>query len=336
LHLPPSPQSALKGKYPLIAALVLLLVAPVISPNQYVIHVLTLCFVLGLASLGWNIAYGYGGLFAFGHAAFFGLGAYVTVMLLLFFRLTPWVGILVGGVASAILGVALTYLTARTYGFYFAIVTAALPAVLFVVVTYFSGITGGSFGMPVPFYFSETLWQSVYYMEFNSLSAYYYISLLFLLSSCVTVYMFDRSRLGYYTKAMGLDIMASEAIGIDTFRVKMICIIFSAFLTAVAGGLYAVLLHFIDPYTAFGPLLSLQLILNTMFGGVGTIAGPLIGTFVTEVMSELMKTYLERWIVTGVHVVLYGLVLMATILLLPSGVYPSLRHFLSKHMGVAD
>lgn len=319
-------ESAFQRNKLLMAMLALLFIVPYIIPNKYFIHVATVCWILSLASLGWNVAYGYGGLFAFGHTAFFGLGAYVTIILLKYIDVIPWIGIPVGSAVGSLFGLVVAFVTARTYAFYFAIVTGTIPSVLFIFWTYFPDITGGTSGMPVPYHP-----ESLLYMDSSYFAFYYYITLFFLLLGCVLVFKMSRSKLGYYIKAMGDDLNAAESIGIDTFKVKILCMGISTFITSMAGGIYGIFLHFMDPFEAFSPVLNIAFIMYTMFGGVGTILGPIVGASVTIGLSEIVKLYLERWMVTGVHLVIYGLILMVTITLVPSGIYPYLKKLLKRY-----
>lgn len=149
----------------------------------------------------------------------------------------------------------------------------------------------------------------------------------------------DASKLGYYLKALGRDEDASESIGINAFRMRLYAMGISSFIVGIAGGLYANLIHFIDPYEAFGWTMNLYFILSTMIGGVGTIIGPAVGGLILIPISELIKLNLEqrfgqRFI--GVHFVIYGIILMIMIVKMPYGVYPSIKKFLKKKGVVHD
>lgn len=303
------------------------LVFPGGSEVNYGMHTLSICCLFAIASLGWNIAYGFSGLMLFGPTAFFGIGAYATVIFLTTFQLTPWIGIWLGGLLAAIFGALLSWLTVRTRGFYFALCTFVVPQILLLAVIHpgWSHVTGGSYGLSVPF-----IGESLYYMQFYSRTPYYYIALIFLVISCVFLRKITESKIGYYMRAMGNDENAAESIGINVFRIRILGMGLSAFFTGLAGGLYANSVYFIDPFMAFGFFLNTQFILFALLGGVGTIVGPIIGSSILVLFSELVKFTLEQQFSAGIHLVVYGLSLMIIILYRPQGIYPWVKKNLKR------
>ena len=309
---------ALKKNAFQIAALVISLVFPIIIPIKYLIHILTISWIWGLAAMGWNICFGYAGLLSFGHTAFFGIGAYATVFLILFFDITPWLGIFIASALSAAFGIAITWLTARAKGVYFALATSAIPNVLMVLFTWNYQLTGGSLGLTIPYH-----GESLYHMQFDSILPYYYIALALLLLTIMFMKKFDRSKIGYYLKAIGAEEDAAKSIGVDAFRTRIIGMGISSFITGLAGGIFVNFMHFIDPMEAFGWTMNLQIVLSAIFGGVGTIFGPVIGSLAIVPLSEIVKLFLEEHL-RGIHLAIYGIILMLAVLIMPKGIYPKI------------
>lgn len=326
--------STVKKNIILLICLSLLVIYPFLGGSSYAIYVLTVSFIFSIAAVGWNICYGYAGLLSFGHSAFFGMSAYVCVILFKSYFLTPWIGIIIGAIVGAIFGIVIAWLTTRTRGWYFSITTTVLPQILVILFTWFWRYTGGSYGLPLPY-----MGENFFYMQFNSKTPYYLISLSVLVLCLIGIKIMDASKLGHYLKALGRDEEAAESIGIDAYRMRLYAMGISSFIVGIAGGLYANLIHFIDPYEAFGWTMNLYFILSTMIGGVGTIIGPVLGGLILIPSSELIKLNLEQLFgqrFIGLHFIIYGIILMFMIFRMPYGVYPSIKKFLKKIGLVGD
>ena len=321
-------QAITRRKKPIaIISLVLLSsVLPFIS-SDYITHILVICWLLAISSTGWNICYGYTGLLSFGHTVFFGISAYITLWLLEPYQITPWIGVFIGASVACVLGILITFVTIRTRGIYFALATFALPTILIIIFNTFWQITGGAYGLIVPF-----IPESAYLMHFYDPTAYYYIALTFLISVLVLQMKLSKSKLGYCLRAIGSDEDAANSLGIDPFKTRLFGMGISSFVTGLAGGIYVNFLKFIDPVEAFGWARNIQIILGTVIGGVGTIFGPTIGVLIVVPLTEIMKLWIERQ-VRGLHLVINGVVLMLAIILMPRGVYPWLKSLFKKYFG---
>jgi branched-chain amino acid transport system permease protein len=291
--------------------------------------------ILVFATLGvaWNVMGGFAGLFSFGHAAFFGLGAYVSAFLLIEHDISPWIGLLAGAAAAAVYGVLMTWLVVRyrLRGAYFALATFAFAEMLHLVSLNMSAINGTE-GLRVPILPGESLWM----MQFSLNSPKYLYVMLFLFAvSMIVVIQMTRSRLGYRLRAMRDDPESAAAAGIDVQKHALIATAISAALTAVAGAFYVQFLFFVDPPLAFGPQVSVQILLPAIVGGVATIWGPVVGAAVIVVLGELLArliasppaalAFLEGR--SGLDLVIYGALLVVIIMYAPKGLYGTLARW---------
>jgi branched-chain amino acid transport system permease protein len=284
---------------------------PPLLPKYYLEVLITVLFVAYLGA-AWNILGGYAGQFSFGHAAFFGIGAYTSTLLFLRVGLTPWLGMLAGGAAAVGFGVFAGYLSFR-YGLrgpYFSLVTLAFAEMLRVVAVNWKFV-GSSLGLVVPtrsaphlFLFAEKL-------------PYYYIILAMGLGALWVTRRLERSKLGYSLAAVRENEDAAEAAGVDALGAKLKAMAISSFMTALGGTFYAQYFAYIDPTITFGPSVSIQGLLQAIVGGSGTALGPFLGAFVLTPVSELSRAVLRGR--PGVDVMVYGLILILVISFLPQG-----------------
>ncbi len=305
-------------------ALMALLALPAFV-GSYVTSVFTFIFFYAYLGQAWNIIGGYAGQLSVGHAAFVGVGAYASAMLSLALGLSPWAGMFVGGALAAALGAVIGYLGFRfgLRGFYFVLLTVAFAEVCRIVALNTEAI-GGARGLYITF--TGDPWR----FQFQEIRAYYYIALGLLLAATGVVAWIERSRLGASLVAIREDEDASEALGINTFRCKLIAIVVSAFLTGVGGTFYAYYLFSIQPNSVFGIPLSVEIVLRPIVGGAGTLMGPILGSFILTPLAELSRLYFATGGWAGVHLVIYGLLLIGVVLFLPQGASPFLRRILTR------
>jgi branched-chain amino acid transport system permease protein len=281
---------------------------------KYALEVLISILFFGYLGACWNILGGYGGQFSFGHAAFFGLGAYTSTLLFLHWGVSPWIGMLAGGLLAAGFGLFAGYLSFR-YGLrgpYFSLVTLAFAEMLRVVAVNWKAV-GSSLGLVVPnrgsapalFLFAEKL-------------PYYYVILTMAVGALVITRAMERSRMGYALAAIRENEDAAEAAGVDALSTKLSAMALSSFLTALGGTFYAQYFAYIDPTITFGPAVSIQGLLQAIVGGAGTVLGPLLGAFVLTPVSELSRAAIRGR--AGVDVMIYGIVLILVISFLPNGI----------------
>ncbi len=304
---------------------VLAIVPAFVSGRTLGIAVRVLLFaVLGVA---WNVMGGYAGQFSFGHAAFFGLGAYTTAVLLVDVGLSPWIGMMVGAVVAAAYGALAGWLSFRykLQGAYFALATFAFAEMLRLFVLRFDPLNA-AVGYRVPLTSGSSWWM----LQFPPGSPNYYFVALGLLGLTLAIVMvLLKSRLGLFVIAVRENEPAAEAAGVSGTRYKVFAVAISAALTAVAGSFYLQFYFFIDPDIAFGPRLSVEILLPAIIGGIGTIWGPAIGSLILIGLGELSTSLVRdppamlSFIAgrSGVDLIIFAVLLIVVILFLPKGVY---------------
>ena len=289
------------------------------TADDYTTHILILIFFWAYLGQCWNILGGYAGQFSFGHAAFFGVGAYTSTALFVHFGLTPWVGLLIGGLLGLLLGLFIGFLSFRygLRGAYFALATLAFSEILHVLALNIDWI-GGGVGMLIP------LWgDAPWLFQFAGKRPYYFLILGMLVGVTYLTHRIARARLGYYFVAIRENENAAEAIGVDTYHYKLRAMAVSAFLTTLGGTFYAQYFFYIDPVLAFGVGNSVEIILRPIVGGAGTMAGPIVGSFILTPLGEFTRSYIRLWTgqnTPGVDLIVYGALLVVVIVFLPNGV----------------
>jgi branched-chain amino acid transport system permease protein len=306
----------------LAAATLVLLVLPAVLGSRALALFVSIFFYAYLGQ-AWNLISGYGGQLSAGHAAFVGVGAYTTTMLAMHAGVSPWLGMFAGAALAGLLGAVVGLLGFRfgLRGFYFVLLTVAFAEVCRIVALNTDAI-GGAVGLYIPF--TGNPWQ----LQFQDNRGYYYVALGLMILATAVVALVERSRLGAYLAAIREDQDAAEALGVDTFRHKLIAIVLSAFLTGLGGAFYANYLFSLQPNAVFGIPLSVDIILRPIVGGSGTLMGPILGSFILSPLAELSRSYFARAGLVGTHLIAYGLLLIAVVLFLPRGVYPLLARVL--------
>jgi len=294
-----------------LAAIVLVL--PLVVTSHFALDIFIRILLFAFIGVAWNLMGGYAKQLSLGHAAYFGLGAYTSTILLIRFGISPWIGILAGGVVAMLASLPIGALCFRLRGPYFAIATIATAQVLMLLFLKFRDFAWGAEGTTIP-----NLGDSPLMMQFDSKAAYYYIALGMLALGLAITYWIEHSWMGYYLVAVGEDEDAAEAIGVDALRIKRHIYLISAFLTALAGTFYVQYIYFIDPTTAFSFNVSVEAALVSIVGGIGTLWGPVVGTVLLEATSALLQSWLGSSH-GGVQLTVYGLILIAVILWRPAG-----------------
>lgn len=293
-------------------ALLVLMILPFLIPVFFV-HILIMIFLFAIIGSAWNLIGGYGGQLSLGHAAFFGIGAYASTMLLRSYGLTPWLGMFIGGLLALVMSVLLGVICFRLRGPYFAIATIGLAEVLRLLALHFRAWTNGAIGLTIPFKGNAPLLY-----QFSSKIPYYFISLIFLILTLLVIRRVESSRLGNYLLAIGQDQDAAEAIGIDSAKAKRMAYYLSAFITALVGTFYAQYVYFIEPESVFGLGLSIQIALVAILGGVGTVWGPVVGAVLIESLTQFTQ-YAFAGTIYGLEQIVYGSLLVIIILVRPLG-----------------
>jgi branched-chain amino acid transport system permease protein len=294
-------------------ALALLAIVPFVTASNVVLNFLVMTLLIALAGQGWNLLGGYGGQYSFGHAAFFGTGAYVTAILQVRYGINAWIGLVIGIAAGALVGAVIGALSFRSglRGSYFSLVTLAFAEVLRIVASV-APITGAGVGTLIKLDLRPEAFQ------FQSRVPFYYIALAFVGVSLIVVRLIEDSRFGAYLVAIRENEDAAKALGVDTFSVKLWAMTVSAAITAAAGCFYAQYFLFIDAPIAYGPWISIDALLAPIVGGVGTLFGPLVGALVIKSLGEATKLLTGG--APGLDLVIYGVVLVAVVGLAPRGI----------------
>ena len=251
------------------------------------LHLLVITLLWATAAQGWNIVSGFAGQFSFGHAAFFGLGAYVPLVLLREFAINPWLGLLAGGSVAGLYALCLGVLTFRydISGSYFVLVTLAFAELLLYLFTNVEWL-GGASGLVKPLPQSYGTEFGLAALQFSGRLPYYYVILGFLVVVTLVALGIKRSRIGLYLHAIRDDEAAASAVGIPTFRYKLFALVVSAFFTAWAGTVWGMYFTSIRPGVVFGVLVNLDILLPAAIGGIGTIFGPIVGSFALTLVTE--------------------------------------------------
>jgi branched-chain amino acid transport system permease protein len=292
--------------------------------NSYYQLMLTLVPIWAVLGLSWNLLSGYTGLVSFGHAAFFGLGAYTVTIALVQYDITPWLGIPLGMVVGTVAGVIIGYPTFRLRGHYFALSMLAYPMALLYVFVWL-GYQEVSLPMKRE--------APAYFMQFSGYRVYIALAVGLLVVSLLISLAVERSRFGLSLLAIKQNEPAAEAAGIDTLAWKMRAIMLSGALAAAAGGLYAVVQLVVTPDSVFGMLTSAQALIVALFGGVGTLWGPLIGSAILIPLSEMLQANLGDKI-PGIQGVVYGIAIILVVLLAPEGIFWRVRDWLRRPRAV--
>ena len=298
--------------WPLLVAVALLASVPLVTASNAVLNFFVGTLIITVAAQGWNILAGFGGQLSFGHAAFYGTGAYVSAMLQVRYGVNAWAGAGAGIVAGAAVGALIGALVFRAglRGSYFALVTLAFAEVLRILANAVP-ITGAAAGVLV------RLDPRPENFQFASRAVFFYVVL-----ACVAIVLaltawISNARFGAQLAAVRENEEAARALGIDTFAVKLRAMTLSAAITATAGVLYLQYYLYIDSSLAFGTGVSVAALLAPVVGGIGTVLGPVLGALALHGLGEL--TRLVAGPVPGVDQVLFGLLLVAAIAFLPGG-----------------
>lgn len=298
----------------IVAFVLVLLPLPLLVKSEFWLTWTTLALFYAYLGQAWNVLGGYGGQFSFGHALFFGTGAYATAMLQIHLGLNAWSGFALAAAVAALVGAAVGYLVFRygLRGSYFALVTLAFAEVFRVLANSF-GITGGGVGLLVP------LAPSASNMQFTDKAGFFWLLLALVAGALLLTAWFERSRFGARLVAVRENEDAARALGVDVFRTKLAAIALSGGLAGTAGALYVQMFLYIDPGIAYGPAMSVEALLVPIIGGIGTVFGPVLGAFALHAIAEIGRVAFGE--APGLNMVLYGLLLVLMVMFMPNGLF---------------
>lgn len=311
------------GSLAIILVVASLAVLPLAATANTTLNFFSFVMIVTLAAQGWNLLAGYGGQFSFGHAAFFGMGAYGMALAQVRFGINAWaalpVAILLGGLVGFLLG--FLSFRARLRGSYFALVTLAFAEV-FRILANASSFTGGAAGVLVPLKLDAANFQ------FADKRVFYWVALAMVALVLAITHRISRTRFGAHLVAIRENEEAARALGVDALAVKLKAITLSGAITAAAGALYTQKFLYIDASLAFGPWISVEALLAPIIGGVGTVLGPLAGAILLLGLGEVTKTAFATLLggsVPGVDLVVFGVLLIVCVAFAPKGVMGTLK-----------
>jgi len=294
--------------------------------NSYYQLVMTLVLVWAVFGLSWNILSGYTGLISFGHAAFFGIGAYTTALGQIYFDLSPWLLIPIAAMLGGLSGLLVGFPTFRLQGHYFALAMLAYPlAILYV----FEWLGFQEVTLPIK------RDNPLAYMQFSDGRIYTMLALAMLIGTILLTQLVERSRFGMALLAIKQNEAAAEAAGINTLVWKLRAITLSGAIAGAIGGFYAIVLLVVTPQSVFGMLVSAQALTVAMFGGVGTVWGPVIGAVILIPLAETLNAEAGTRF-PGIQGVIFGLAIISVILIAPEGLFWKVRDFLRKRCSTSQ
>lgn len=320
----------LRARLLLGTLLAVLLLLPAFASN-YALSVATLILYFAFTGQAWNVMMGFAGQLSLGHSLYVGVGAYVAAAMFVNLGIAPWLGLWVAILVCMALGAAIGFLAFRfgISGVYFALLTIAFAEFTRIGFDHIQW-TGGSGGL----FLKVAQREQMDLLNFRGPPAMYYYAILFLTVGALAVCAWLlRSRAGYYWQAIRENEEAAQALGINTFRYKMIAVLISSAMTAVSGVFFAFYYNNLFPEQIFHISRSIEIILGPIIGGIGTLFGPILGAFVLTVLADGITEGLAYFgvEVPGVKQVFYGFVLLGVVMFLPNGIWPSL----AKKLGVA-
>jgi branched-chain amino acid transport system permease protein len=308
------------------AFLLLFLLVPLFWHDPYLLHIFVLAFHFAFLGTAWSLV-SMAGQLSLGHAALMGIGGYTSTLLFMELGVSPWIGMWAGAMGCAIIGVVIGFPAFRLRGPYFALTSIAFAEILRI---YVENTEVGPFGIPLRAAMGLLVplrGQAPAVFQFDSKEPYYYIALGMMCIAVGLSYLINRSRIGFYLTAIRSDQDAAEALGINSTKYKLMAMAISCALTALGGTFYAQYFRYINPERAMGLGMSIEIALVGVVGGWQTVLGPMIGSILLTPTGELVRAYLGGTY-AGLHLLLYGLLLMGVILFLPNGLNdPLLRAF---------
>jgi branched-chain amino acid transport system permease protein len=294
--------------------------------NSYYQLMMTLVLVWAVFGLSWNLLSGYTGLISFGHAAFFGIGAYTTALGQIYFDLSPWLLIPIAAMLGGFAGLLVGFPTFRLQGHYFALAMLAYPlAILYV----FEWLGFEEVTLPIK------RDNPIAYMQFSDGRIYTLLALAILIGTILLTQWIERSRFGMALRAIKQNQAAAEAAGINTLVWKLRAITLSGAIAGAIGAFYAIVLLVVTPQSVFGMLVSAQALTVAMFGGVGTVWGPVIGAIFLIPLAEILNAEAGTRF-PGIQGVIFGIAIISVILIAPEGLFWKARDLLRRRRSMVQ
>ncbi|TSA43318.1 branched-chain amino acid ABC transporter permease [archaeon] len=301
------------GRHLILAlAIIPVFVLPLFA-DQYILSIIVLTCIYAYAAKCWDIVGGYAGQYSMGHAAYFGIGAYVSSMMFLVWKITPLIGMFAGAATAAVAGTLIGAVSLRRMGIYYSMITLAFAEVLRYTVLSLDEL-GGARGLLLP------VGNNALDLQFSRYEYFYYIILVMILILLFICRRIEKSRFGLYLAAIREDEDAAKSLGIDTFNCKLKANVISSALIALSGSIYAQFCGFVAPWTVLSLFFSVALIVYSAFGGSGILLGPLLGAVVLVPTTSFINARLGGYL-PGINIVIYGVILIVVILFTPNGIH---------------
>lgn len=316
----------MKAKHRTLLRYGILLLAAGLFPifaDRYLLSIGISILIMMLLGQSWNIMSGYAGQFSFGHAAFFGLGAYTSSILYMDYGVSPWLGMICGMFVAGAVGVLIGFLTFRyrLKGDFFALVTLAFAEILRVLFNNLKVLKGAG-GILIPY---RNNWKE---FQFTNDSFFYFVILIMVIIATFFVAWIRKRKFGLCLIAIKENQDAAGSLGVPVLKYKLLAIAFSAMIAAMAGTFFAQYYGFIDPSVVFAASISVEAIVPCIIGGAGTPIGPILGALIIVPLQELSNTLFEG--IGGINMILYGLLIVLFIMFYPNGIY---GHIVKRRKG---
>jgi branched-chain amino acid transport system permease protein len=301
---------------------------PLVVRSPTYLHILILLYLYAYLTTSWNLVGGFAGVLPLGHSAFVGIGAYTSTVLSLQYGVSPWLGMIVGGIIATFTGVLIGLPTFKMRGAYFALATIAFAEGIRVMVENMDYLgpfnLNGPRGLQVP-----PLKTGLADFMFASKEPYYYIILIMLVVVLALTFFVSRSKMGYYLNAGGEEPEAAMALGVNVARWKLAAMAMSSFLTALAGTFYAQFSLFIHPKSVISLDLSFEIAFIALIGGRGSIAGPVLGALLLRPVSDFSRIYFGD-VLPGLHLIIFGVILILVMIYQPRGLQEPLSRIFDR------
>lgn len=295
----------------LLAAVIMLL--PLFNISNYLINVIITCLTFASLATAWNIVGGYAAQVSWAHASFVAIGSYSSFILYLDYGVSPYIGMLVGMAISVVFAAIIGACSFRLRGPFFSLSTIAFAEIVRILLLYFKSVTGGNYGRFIVFEGRNDFAK----LQFVNNKPFLYIMLGILAVVIFIAWLVERSKTGYYLRAIKADEDAAESLGIRTYNVKLIAFVISAAITSCVGTFYAYFITYIDPTSVAALAVSTKIGAIAIVGGVGTLFGPLIGAFLMAPIAEIANIALGS---SGGGMLIYGLMLIIITMFKPDGI----------------
>jgi len=311
-------------KFLLAFAIILFLIPVILGFNQYNVYLATQVVIVAIMVTAWNIIGGYAGQLDLAASAYLALGGAIAGLLLVFYKITPWIGMPLGALTAVGLAIVVGYPTFR-FGLrevWYALATAALVVILQRAYWLIYGTTEIYIATEVPYTWS---WL---YLRFNRYEPYFYLAAIVLIFVIWLNMKIEKSKLGYYLKAIRDDEEAAEALGIDVRRCKLYALMIYAAILGFTGGIFVSTMGIIS-FRMFDPWLGIVIAVMGIVGGLGSLQGALAAAFILRTIEEYLRGELGA-IIPGLHLIIYGILLVAVAVLKPEGLAAIIRYFQLK------